>query len=87
MGLEVCWFGGCSSFCKQWLQGLVKIDYVLILMECVLGLVVLDIFLVASQLLQANKLFLIFYRQVSGPNLASKISLSVLLSDVQIFLH
>ena len=55
----------------------------LILMECVLNLVALDLFLVVDRLLQAYQLFLIAYQQVSGRNLASKISLLVLLSDGQ----
>ena len=55
----------------------------LILMKCVLDVVVLDLFLVIDHLLQAYKLFLIAYQKVSGRNLASKISLSVLLSDGQ----
>ena len=52
-------------------------------MECVLDLVVLNLFRVVDHLLQAYQLFLIAYQQVSGCNLASKIPLSVLLSDVQ----
>ena len=55
----------------------------LVLMECVFDLVVLDLFLVVDRLLQAYQLFLIAYQQVSGRNLASKISSSVLLSDGQ----
>ena len=55
----------------------------LILMERVLDLVVLDLFLVVDHLLQAYELFLIAHQQVTGRNLASKISLSVLLSDGQ----
>ena len=55
----------------------------LILMECVLNLVALDLFLVVDRLLQAYQLFLIAHQQVSGRNLTSKISLSVLLSDGQ----
>ena len=47
---------------------------------------VLDLFLVVDRLLQAYQLFLIAHQQVSGRNLASKISPSVLLSDGQIFL-
>ena len=50
-------------------------------MECVLDLVVLDPFFVAYCPLQAYQLFLIVHQQVSGHNLTSKISLSVLLSD------
>ena len=50
-------------------------------MECVLDLVVLDLFLVVGFLLQTYQLFLIVQQQVSGPNLTSTISLSVLLSD------
>ena len=52
-------------------------------MEYVLDLVVLDLFLVVDRLLQAYQLFLIVHQQVSSHNLASKISLSVLLSDGQ----
>ena len=52
-------------------------------MECVLDLVVLDLFLVVDCLLQAYQLFLIAHQQVSGRNLASNISLSVLMSDSQ----
>ena len=52
-------------------------------MECVLNLVALDLFLLVDRLLQAYQLFLIAHQQVSGRNLASKISLSVLLSDGQ----
>ena len=48
-------------------------------MECGLDLVVLDLFLVVDRLLQAYQLFLIAHQQVFGRNLASKISLSVLL--------
>ena len=55
----------------------------LILMECVLDLIVLDLFLVVDRLLEAYKPFLIAHQQISGRNLASKISLSVLLSDGQ----
>ena len=52
------------------------------IMECVLDLVVLDLFLVVDCLLQAYQLFLIAHQQVSCRNLASKISsFSVLLSD------
>ena len=50
-------------------------------MECLLDLVVLDLFLVVDRLLQAYQLFLIAHQQVSDRKLASKISLSVLLSD------
>ena len=50
-------------------------------MKCVLDLVVLDLFIVVDRLLQAYQLFLIVHQQVSGHNLASKISLSVLLID------
>ena len=57
----------------------------LILMECVLNLVVLDPFLVVDRLLKACQISLIAHQQVSGRNLASKISLSVLLSDGQSF--
>ena len=60
-----------------------KIDYMLILMQCVLDFVVLDLFLVVDHLLQAYQLFLIVNQQVSGHNLASKISLSFTLSDGQ----
>ena len=68
-------------------------------MQCVLDLVVLDIFLVVGHLLQAYNFFLIdsnwtrahnhlvhkrtLNHLVSGRNLASKISLPVLLSDGQ----
>ena len=55
----------------------------LILIECVLDLVVLDLFLVIDRLLQAYQLFLITHQQVSDRNLTSKIFLSVLLSDGQ----
>ena len=55
----------------------------LILMECILDLVVLDLILVVDRLLQAYQLFPITHQQVSGRNLTSKISLSVLLSDGQ----
>ena len=55
----------------------------LILMECLLDLVVLDLFLVVDRLLQAYQLFLIAHQQVSGRNLAPKISLSVHLRDGQ----
>ena len=55
----------------------------LLLMECVSDLVVFDLFLVVDRLLQAYQLFLIAHQQVSDRNLASKISLSVLLSDGQ----
>ena len=51
-------------------------------MESVLDLVVL-VFLVVDRLLQAYQLFLIGHQQVSRHNLASKISLSVLLSNGQ----
>ena len=53
----------------------------LILMECVLDHVVLDLFHVVDRLLQAYQLFLIAHQQVSGRDLALNISLSVLLSD------
>ena len=52
-------------------------------MECVLDLLVLDLFLVVDRLLQAYQIFLIAHQQVSGRNLASKIFLSILLSDGQ----
>ena len=52
-------------------------------MECVLDLVLLDLFIVIDRLLQAYQLFLIAHQQVSDRNLASKISLSVLLADGQ----
>ena len=55
----------------------------LILMESVLDLVVLDLFLIIDHLLQAYQLFLITHQQVFDHNLASKIFLSVLLSDGQ----
>ena len=73
--VDFCWFGG-------WFEGLVKIDYMLILMECVLDLCFFYLFLVIDRLLQAYQIFLIAYQQVSDRNLASKIFLSVLLSDV-----
>ena len=44
---------------------------------------VLDLFLVVDRLLQAYQLFLIAHQQVSGRNLAPKISLSVHLRDGQ----
>ena len=44
-------------------------------MECVLDLIVLDLFLVVDRLLQVYQLFLIAPQQVSGRNLALKISL------------
>ena len=53
----------------------------LILMECVLDLVVLDLFLLVGCLLQDYQLFLITHQQVSGCNLVLKVSLLVLLSD------
>ena len=52
----------------------------LVLMEFILDLAVLDLFLVVDCLLQAYQLLLIAHQQVFGHNLASKISLSVLLS-------
>ena len=52
-------------------------------MECVLDLVVLDLFLIVDLLLQAYQLSPIPHKQVSGCNIASKISLSVFLSDAQ----
>ena len=52
-------------------------------MEFVLDLVVLDHFLVVDRLLQAYQLFLIVHQQVSVRDLASKITLSVLMSDGQ----
>ena len=52
-------------------------------MECVLDLVDLDLFLVIDRLLQVYQLFLIAHQQDSDRNLASKIFLSVLLSDGQ----
>ena len=55
----------------------------LLLMECVSDLVVFDLFLMVDRLLQAYQPFLIAHQQVSDRNLASKISLSVLLSDGQ----
>ena len=55
----------------------------LILMACVMDLAVLDHFLVVDRLLQAYQLFLIAHQQVSGRDLVSKISLSVILSDSQ----
>ena len=47
-------------------------------MECILDLVVLDLYFVVDRLLQAYQLFLIVHEQVSGHNLASKTSLSSL---------
>ena len=55
----------------------------LIIMECVSDLVDLDLFLVIDRLLQVYQLFLIAHQQDSDRNLASKIFLSVLLSDGQ----
>ena len=55
----------------------------LIIMECVSDLVDLDLFLVIDRLLQVYQLFLIAHQQYSDRNLASKIFLSVLLSDGQ----
>ena len=52
-------------------------------MERVLDLVDLDLFLVIDRLLQVYQLFLIAHQQDSDRNLASKIFLSVLLSDGQ----
>ena len=52
-------------------------------MECVLDLVVFDLFLVVDRLLQVYQLFLTAHQQVSGRKLASKIPLSVLMSDGQ----
>ena len=66
-------------------QGSVKIGYMSILMECVLDLVVRNLYLVVDRLLKAYQLFLIAHQQVSDGNLASKISLSVLLI-IKIFL-
>ena len=54
-----------------------------ILMECVLDLVVLDLFLVVDHLLQVYQLLVIVHQQVSGRGLAPKIFLYVLLSDGQ----
>ena len=48
-----------------------------------MDLAVLDLFLVVDRLLQAYQLFLIAHQQVSGRDLVSKISLSVILSDSQ----
>ena len=50
-------------------------------MECVLDLVVFYLFLVEDCLLQSYHIFLIDHQQVSGFNLASKISFLVLVSD------
>ena len=47
-------------------------------MEYALDLVVLDPFLEVDRLLQAYQVFLIVHQQVSGHNLASKISFSSL---------
>ena len=55
----------------------------LIIMERVLDLVDLDLFLVIDRLLQVYQLFLIAHQQNSDRNLASKIFLSVLLSEGQ----
>ena len=55
----------------------------LIIMECVSDLVDLDLFLLIDRLLQVYQLFLIAHQQDSDRNLASKIFLSVLLSDGQ----
>ena len=55
----------------------------LILMECILDLVVLDLFLVVGLFLKVYQLLLTTCQQISGRNLASKISLSVLLSEGQ----
>ena len=52
-------------------------------MKCLLDLVFQDLFFVVGCLLQAYQLFLIAHQQVSGFNLASKVSLSILLSDGQ----
>ena len=52
-------------------------------MEYVLNLVVLDLFFCSRSSLTSYQLFPIAHQQVSGRNLASKISLSVLLSDGQ----
>ena len=54
-------------------------------MECVLDLVVRNLYLVIDRLLKAYQFFLIAHQQVSGGNLASKISFSVLLI-IKIFL-
>ena len=67
--VDFCWFGGCFSFCKQLQWDLVKSDYILVLLECILGLVALDLFLVIQHLLQAYQLFLVAYQQVSDCNL------------------
>ena len=50
-------------------------------MECVLDLVALDLFLAIDCLLQSSQLFLITHQKVSDRNIASKLFLSVLLSD------
>ena len=55
----------------------------LILLERVLDLFVLDLFLIIDRLLQTYQLFQIAHQQVSDHSLASKIFLSVLLSDGQ----
>ena len=52
-------------------------------MECVLDLVVFYLFLVVDRLLQVYQLFLFAHQQVCGRKLASKIPLSVLMSDGQ----
>ena len=70
-------------FLKNYCKSLVQIVYMLILMKCLLDLVFHDIFPVVGCLLQAYQLFLIVHQQVSGFNLASKISISIFLSDSQ----
>ena len=50
-------------------------------MECVLNRVVLDLFLVVDHLLKGYQLFLFGHQPVSVRKLASKITLSVLMSD------
>ena len=51
---------------------MVKIYYILILMQCILDLVVFYLFLVACCLLQAYQLFLSACQKVTWNNLASK---------------
>ena len=54
-----------------------------LIMKGVLDFVAFYLFLAVSRFLRAYQLFLIAHQQVSGRNFASKISLSVLLSDGQ----
>ena len=80
---DFCWFEGYSSFCEQLQYGSVKINYMLILMECVSEFVVFILFLVVGRLFPAYHFFLIAHQHVSCRTLASKISLSALWSDGQ----